>query len=137
MSDGGWETQTRAALVEECRRRGLPVSGSKADLVERLTGHVDQPPATPTKPEPEPEPEQEPKPEQEQGQESGGVRVDGDRMTRTYPADTNPRQAREQFVTDATNDGYDVPGGWPTVRRATRQTSGALTLTATVRRRGA
>ena len=36
------EDQTVAALREQARARGLPVSGSKAELIERLSEEVDQ-----------------------------------------------------------------------------------------------
>jgi hypothetical protein len=35
-SETDWDTYTKEELVEELRARGLPVSGSKDDLVARL-----------------------------------------------------------------------------------------------------
>jgi hypothetical protein len=35
-ADTDWDTYTKEELVEELRVRGLPVSGSKDDLVARL-----------------------------------------------------------------------------------------------------
>ncbi len=39
-----WGGQTRLALQQACRDRGLPTSGTKAELVDRLTDHQPGPP---------------------------------------------------------------------------------------------